>query len=305
VQPHAKSAALFELRKAAHALGTSIVTGLAALILATSITHLLCWRAHIRWRPTFGYTFVWRLNFLSRVPAASRNEFLNAAASRCQLPEARQMLAMLATWFEQSKPWDPVEFVREARVALFSSSGKIQDEKFDRSLNEMAHAFLCPPSTALRSAALDDFESATQLREADVVHYLFVTTAFFYNHGSRMPQLAQLRSFREPRTALIDVANRFYFRWWNPIVFWAWSVIGLLVLLMALFMNIKSKLQAGPAILYAATLSSFGAIMVVLNCFFAEIQPRFALPMIEFLLLSMMILLGLIFREWHQRFEKF
>jgi hypothetical protein len=297
VQRHAKSTAHFELRKAARLWGTSIATGLAALILATGITHLLCWRAHIHWRSTFGNTFVWRLNFLTRLPAASRNEFLDATASQCQLPETRKLLAMLTNWFGQNKPWDPEQFVREARTSLFSSTGKFQDEKFDRSLNEMAQAFLCPPSAALRSAALEDFESATRLREADVAHYLFVTTDFFYNHRSGMPQLAQLRSFREPRTALTGAANRFYFRWWNPIVFWAWSVIGLLVLLMAFFMNTKCKLHAGPAILYAVTLSTFGVIMVLLNCFFAEIQPRFSLPMMEFLLLSIMILLDVIFRD--------
>jgi hypothetical protein len=61
-------------------------------------------------------------------------------------------------------------------------------------------------------------------------------------------------------------------------------------------MNIKFQAAGGPVILYAATLYTLGVIMVLLNCFLAEIQPRFSLPMMEFLLLSMMILLGLIFR---------
>lgn len=305
VRRQTKSTSNFELGKPARVWVGSIATGLSAIILATSFTHLLCWHAHIHWRSKFGYTFVWRLNFLSRMPAESRDGLLSATASQCQLPETRQLLAALANWFGQNKPWDPPQFVRDARTDLFSSPGKFQDEKFDRSLNEMAHAFLCPPSAALQSAALNDFEYATRLREADVVRYLFVTTDYFFDHRTYMPQCAQLKTFREPRTALIDAANRFYFRWWNPISFRAWSIIGLLVLSVALFIHREFQPGGGRVILYSATLSTFGVIMVVLNCFFAEIQPRFVLPMMEFLLLSMMLLLGLIFRGWHQRFEKF
>lgn len=296
VQRHARSTAHFELGKAARVWGTSIAVGLAALILATSITHLLCWRAHIHWRSNFGYTFVWRLDFLERVPAASRDKFLSAAASRCQLPETRHLLAMLANWFGNNKRWNPPQFVREAEAALFSSTRKFQGEKFDRSLNEMAYTFLCPPSAALRSAALDDFEYATRLQEADVAQFLFVTTDYFFNRPGRTPQLAQLKTFREPRIELIDAAKRFYFRWWNPISFRAWSVIALFLLLVTCFMNIKFKTAGGPLILYAAALFTVGVIMVVLNCFLVEIKPRFSLPMMEFLLLSIMILLSLIFR---------
>jgi hypothetical protein len=60
-------------------------------------------------------------------------------------------------------------------------------------------------------------------------------------------------------------------------------------------MNIKFKTAGGPIILYAAALFTVGVIMVLLNCFFVEIKPRFTLPMMEFLLLSIMILLSLIF----------
>jgi hypothetical protein len=35
----------------------------------------------------FGYTFIWRLNFLRRMPLGSHDQFLAAAASKCHLPE--------------------------------------------------------------------------------------------------------------------------------------------------------------------------------------------------------------------------
>src|SRR5207247_86401 len=157
-------------------------------------------------------------------------------------------------------------------------------------------AFLCPPSATLRSAALDDFGYATQLREVDVVQYLFVTTDYFLTHRNGMPQLAQLKTFREPRAQLAGASNQFYFRWWNLISFRLWSIIYLLLLLMALFINTKLQANDGVVILYAVVLCIFVITMVLLNCFFAAIQPRFALPMIELLILSMMILLAMIFR---------
>ena len=111
-----------------------------------------------------------------------------------------------------------------------------------------------------------------------------------------MPQWAGLKTFRQPRAQLVSTANQFYFRWWNLISFRLWSIIYLLVLLMAIFLNRKSQADDGGVVLYAVILLAFGVTMVLLNCFFAQIQPRFALPMMELLILSMIILLGVIFR---------
>ena len=187
-----------------------------------------------------GYTFVWRLNFINQVPLGSRDQFLAAAASRCQLPETRQLLMRLAERFRENQPWDPPAFHRESQTSLAAPGGKFgksEDEKYDRSLNEMANAFLYPPSSALWSAVLQDFEHATQLREADVVHYLFLTTDYVFDHAASLPQCARLKTFREPRTKLASAANQLYFRWWNPISFRLWSIIWLLLLLVAGFVK--------------------------------------------------------------------
>ncbi len=290
------STVTFTFGKSVRVWYASVVTGLSALILATSFTHLLCWHAHIHWRSKFGFTFVWRLNFVDRVPLGSRDQFLAAAASKCQLPETRQLLVKVGEQLKQNQPWEPTAFVRESRGSFFAPTGKIQDERFDRSLNEMAYAFLCPPSPALWAAVLQDFQYASRLRESDVVHYLFKTTHYLFDRRASMPQCARLKTFREPRAQLAGAANQFYFRWWNPISFRLWSIIYLLLLLMALFMNTRFQANNGRVILYAFVLCIFGITMVLLNCFFAAIQPRFTLPMMEFLILSIMILLGVILR---------
>jgi hypothetical protein len=112
--------------------------------------------------------------------------------------------------------WEPTAFVAESEPFFFDRGGKVEDERFDRSLNEMAYALLYPPSSALWSAALQDFWYATRLSEGDVVHYLFITTDYFFSHRDAMRQCARLKTFREPRAQLLAAANKLYFRWWNP-----------------------------------------------------------------------------------------
>jgi len=291
---HVTSSGNFTFGRSARVWCASVVTALSALILASTFTHLLCWHAHIHWRSKFGFTFVWRLNFLSRVPVGSRDQFLAAAASKCQLPDTRQLFVKLAERSKQEQPWEPTAFVAESRPLFFDRSGKLEDEKFDRSLNEMAYALLYPPSSALWSAALQDFWYETSLSETDVVHYLFNTTDYFFSHRGALQQWAGLKTFREPRTELPRAANNFYLQWWKLISFRTWSIIYLLVVLIVILLNRKSRADDGRVILYAVILCIVGATMVLLNCFIAAIQPRFALPMME-LLLSMMILFGVIF----------
>jgi hypothetical protein len=43
--------------------------------------------------------------------------------------------------------------------------------------------------------------------------------------------------------------------------------------------------------------------MVLLNCFVAQLQPRFILPMMELLLLSLMILIGVLFSGYESPSE--
>src|SRR5215471_2526660 len=78
--------------KTSKALLISVATGLVGLIFATSVTHLLCWRAHIPWRSTFGYTFLWRFNFLDTIQPPPRHTLLNLVASKCRLPESHELL---------------------------------------------------------------------------------------------------------------------------------------------------------------------------------------------------------------------
>jgi hypothetical protein len=285
----------FQFSKAWKIWLISIATGLIGLFCATSITHLLCWRSHTPWRSTFGYTFLWRFNFLKSMQPPPRQALLNFVASKCRLPESHQLLEMLGNWIDRNKYWEPGAFIQEAHSELPDSEMKFHGEKFDRVLNEIASGFLYPPVAPLRSAALSDFTKATAFTESDIVQFLFVNTDYFFSHRDKMPQCSGLKTFREPRERLTEARQLSYFHWWNLLSFRAWGIFTLIVLLSALVVDYKRGGQNTPVILLAVCLCIVGMVMGVLNCFFAQLQPRYILPMMELLLLSLVILLGVLF----------
>jgi hypothetical protein len=293
---HASAVAKVEFPKLAKVWLISVATGLIGLILATSVTHLLCWRARTPWRSTFGYTFIWRLNFLETMQPNQRQELLDIIASKCRLPESRQLLDLLGNWMNRSKLWDPGAFIQEAHSALTDPEMRFHSEKFDRVLNEIASGFLYPPTAPLRSAALSDFTTATRSTEGDIVRFLFVHTDYFFSYRDKMPQCSGLKTFREPRERLAAARELSYFHWWNLFSFRAWSIFGLIVLLSALVVDYKRGGENTPLILLAVSLWIIGVAMVLLNCFFAQLQHRYILPTMELLLLSLIILCGVLFR---------
>ena len=171
---------------------------------------------------------------------------------------------------------------------------RFHSDKFDRVLNEVAHAFLYPPAAPLRSVALTDFSRATEFREGDIVDSIFLTTDYFFSHPDKMPQCAQLKTFRQPRNRLIEARKLSYFRWCNLLSVCAWGSLALVVLLSALVVDCKRGGLNTPVILFASCLCGVGIVMVLLNCFFARLQPRFTLPMWELMIISVTILFGTI-----------
>jgi len=300
----AAAAANVQLPKAAKAWLMSIAIGVIGLIFATSVTHLLCWRARTPWRSTFGYTFVWRLNFLETMQTNERRELLDVIASKCRLPESRQLLDLLLSAMDRNQHWEPGAFIQEAHSDLSDSEMKFHSEKFDQVLNEIASAFLYPPVAPLRSVALSDFTTATRSTESDIIQFLFVNTDYFFSHRDKMPQCSGLKTFREPRERLAAARELSYFHWWNLLSFRAWSIFGLILFLSALIVDYRPR-ENTPLILFAVSLWVVGMVMVLLNCFLAQVQPRFILPMMELLLLSLIILCGAIFRGFESSNRRF
>lgn len=288
----ATPAANVTVPKVVQVLLICIASGTVGLLLASSVTHLFCWRARTPWRSTFGYTFLWRFNFLDMMQPASRRQLLDTIASRCKVPESREMVKLLGDWMDQNKYWEPGAFIQEAHSNLSEAEMKFHSEKFDRALNDIAWRFLYPPVAPLRLVALSDFGKAMELNESDIVETLFVNTDYFFSHRDKMPQCAGLKTFRQPRDRLINARKLSYFQWWSLFSCRTWGIVGFVLFVSALIVDYKRGRSNAPIILYAASLSVVGIGMALLNCFFAQLQPRYALPMMELLLLSVVILVG-------------
>src|SRR5262245_22928110 len=290
------AAAKAQFRKATKVFLMSIATGVIGLMLAMSVSHLLCWRARLPWHSTFGYTFFWRLNFPEAMQSDQRRELLDTIASKSKLPESREMLDLLRTSMDRNKDWEPISFLRGTHSAFSDSEMKFHSEKFDRVLNEIASRFLYPPIAPLRSAALSDFATSTRSTESEIAQFLFVDTDYFFSHRDKMLQCSGLITFREPRDRLTTARELSYFRWWNLLSFRAWSIVGLVLLSSALVADHKRGRENTPVIFFAVSLWIVGMTLMFLNCFMVEVQPRFVLPMMELLLLSLIILCGVLFR---------
>jgi hypothetical protein len=274
----------------------SVVTGLIGLFCATSVTHLLCWRTRTPWRSTFGSSFFWRFDFLETMQPPERRALLDLVAKKCRLPESHQVLELLGAWIDRNKRWDPGAFIQQAHSDFWDPEMKFHSEKFDRVFNEVALGFLCPPVAPLRSAALSDFTKATRSTEGDIVQFLFVNTDYFFSHRDKMPQCSGLKTFREPGDLLAAARQLSYFQWWNLLSFRAWSIFGLILLLSALILDYKRGGENTPLILFAVSLWIVGMVTVLLNCLLAQLQPRYILPMMELLLLSLIILCGVLLK---------
>jgi hypothetical protein len=235
------------------------------------------------------------LNLLESLSPAARQTLLSYISSKCELSDSRRLLGRVDLWFQQHHAWDPARFARETTADLPPRQRDAAEFANDLALNEIAHRFLTPPNPVLTSAAVNDFTAATRNSEASVVAYLFATTDYVFSHLDDMPEAAQLTTFRQPRNQFLENEDRPYFRWWAWLSCREWAAVAAF-LLVAAYM-VERRYGGGNAIVlvFAACVGLSGIIIVFLNCFFVQIQPRFTLPMMELLFVSVLISLSVIF----------
>ena len=283
------------VRQHAWICGLAIATGLVALLLASGYTHALSRKANVKFRSRVGFTFLWRLNFLSLLTPSDRALLLEQTAKRTHLPQSRQLLSLLKEWTDHHQNWVPDAFLGSARRRMGSVNGGGHSVRFDRMLNDTATAFLLPPSQPLVEVAWRDFRQSFRLTEGGIARYLFYTTEYLQSKHSEMPGLAALATFRQP-TKVMRFLSAPYFRLWEFLSFRGWCGLWLLALALPWIVRRPVTPHGQMAtVIYACVLVGMGLLMTLLNCFFAHLLPRFGLPMMELLLVSFIILLGSFF----------
>jgi hypothetical protein len=272
----------------------ALAIGLACLATANLVTRGLArkTKAHIHSR--IGYTFLWRLHFLKTLPPAARADLLQKVSARTHSNEAHQLVTLLEQTLAEGADLDTEPFTKRAIPLLFPNETIPPWEKLDLALNQMAYAFLLPPTPEHLQAARTDFITALEMPVTEVSSFLFETTAHYFEHKDQMPACAELATFRGTSAETINQipVQRVYFQLWKGLTYDRAFVIWFASLVAFVAVARWRKVSVGPIIAFGIALTAIGLPMVASTCLLTEFLPRYVLPMWQLLLLSFCILAG-------------
>jgi hypothetical protein len=274
----------------------AIAIGVACVAVANSLVQRLARKTQFHPHSRIGYTFLWRLQFLKNLPPAQRVALLEKVRDRTHSQEARQLLTLLGQMHEEGAAPAASSFTQRAAPVLFPREAMVPWEKLDLALNQMAFAFLLPPTPEHLHVAKAEFLAALRAPVTEIVENLFETTGYFFGNKDEMPACARLVTFRN---ATADSINRIptqhpYFHLWRGLSYNKALVIWFVTLLVFVASGHWRKVSIGAVPSFAIALVVIGLLMVVSACLLSESLPRYALPMWQLLLLSIHIIVGAI-----------
>jgi hypothetical protein len=184
--------------------------------------------------------------------------------------------------------------LQRAIPLLFPQEKYTPWEKVHRELNQMAFAFLLPPTPEHLRTARREFVSALKMPVTEISFFLFVTTVYYFENKSVMPACAELVTFRDTRTEQIMQipVEHLYFRLWRSVDYRVSLVVWFVSLLALVAVARWKKVNVSAIAAFGIILTSVGLLMVGSTCLLGEFIPRYGLPMWELLFLSLYIFVG-------------
>ena len=274
---------------------TAFAIGLGTLILGNHFTDQLAKKSPYHLHSRIGYSFLWRLQFLSNLSPESRTTFLQKMAARTNATDVRKLVALLDQIHAENQELSAGPFMRSALPVLFALEDQDQWEKLDHALNRMAYTFLIPPPPELLQVASIDFRRALSAPVTEISNHLFRATAYYFQHPDEMPGCADLITFRAYDSNQIPQLpiQYSYFRLWSRFNYWNALIVWFvgLILLAASARN-KQNAVIGPVVAFAFTLNLIGLLMVFSACLLVGFLPRYGMPMWQSLILSIWIVAG-------------
>jgi hypothetical protein len=208
--------------------------------------------------------------------------------------DARKLIALLGQMHQEGADLDGAgPFMQRALPLLFPLGGAVQWEKLDGALNQMAFAFLLPPTPEHLHVARAEFVAALKMPVTEIPSYLFEATAYYFRQKDEMPACAELMTFRDASADQIrQIPSRhLYFQLWRGLSYNKTLVIWFISLLVFVVMaRRKANVRAISA--FGIALTAVGLLMIASTCLLGEFIPRYGLPMWQLLLLSLYIFVG-------------
>ncbi|MEY2483164.1 MAG: hypothetical protein QOK24_1692 [Verrucomicrobiota bacterium] len=267
--------------------------GIACFAMTNLAVHKLARKTRFHPHSRIGFTFLWRLHFLQDFTPEARAALLHKVAARTHSPEVRKLLALLEQMLAERADLITTGPLMQRAIELFN--GPLHWEELDRALNQMAFAFLLPPTTELLHAARTDFVAVLRMPSTEISSSLFATTAYYFDNKDQMPGCAELVTFRGGANAekiwQLQFQHR-YFRLWEGLSYNRALVVWVVALSIFVVTVRRRKLNPGTISAFGIALAAIGITFVIATCVLDEFSPRFALPMWQLLLLSFYIFLG-------------
>ena len=272
----------------------ALAIGIACVGVASSLTQRLARKTKLHPHSRIGYTFLWRLQFLKTLPPPARVALLQKVAARAHSKQARQLVTLLGQMHQEGIDPGAGPFTQRAIPLLFPLETPVPWEKLDAALNQMAFAFLLPPTPEHLHAARADLIGALRMPVTDISDWLFVTTAYFFEHQEEMSACARLVTFRD---ATAETINRIrfqhvYFHLWRGLTFNKVLVIWFVSLSVLCVLARRKGVNVAAISAYGIALLAVGFLIAATNVLLAESLPRYALPMWQLLLLSLYVFVG-------------
>jgi hypothetical protein len=272
----------------------ALAIGVACFAVANSWTKYIARKTKLHPHSRIGFTLLWRLQFLKDLPPPARAALLQKVSDRTRSPEARQLLALLGQMHDEGTVLLGRSFMQRAAGLLFPTETPRRWERLDEALNQMAYAFLLPPTREHWDVAKAEFLAARKMSVTGIPDQLFNSTTYFFEHKDEMPDCATLVTFRDTTAEKINAipSQHRYFHLWRGLSYHKAFLIWLGSLLLFLVVARWNKMNGGAIAAFGIALAAIGLLMTASACLLTAFLPRYALPMWQLLLLSLCIFLG-------------
>jgi hypothetical protein len=218
---------------------------------------------------------------------------LHKVGAHTHSPEARKLLTLLEQMLAERADLITTGPFMQRAIELFN--GPLHWEELDRALNQMAFAFLLPPTTELLHAARTDFVAVLKMPSTEISSSLFATTAYYFDNKDQMPGCAHLVTFRGNANAdqvwQIQFQHR-YFRLWGDLSYYGAFLVWFVALSVFVLSARWKKKNIRTISTFGIALVAVGITFVAATCLLDEFSPRFGLPMWALLLLSLYLFVG-------------